>query len=126
MNDARTRWILGAAALVLAVTIGAIAYDVGVSHGAARMAASESAGAVTNATAPPVAPYRDRDGWRGHGWDYFPLFPLMFIFFWMFCFRLFWWGGWWGWPWYGPYSRGPRDRETFDEWHRRAHDQMKS
>jgi hypothetical protein len=118
MNETRYRWLLGAAAVVLAVTLSAIAYDVGLSQGAARVAAA--AGANATATAPPADAYRPYRHW-GAG----PLFPLLFIFFWIFLFRGFWWGG-PPRPWWRHYYGGPSDRETFDEWHRRAHDQMKS
>jgi hypothetical protein len=125
MNGSPNRWVLGLVAIVFAVTLSAIAYNFGVSQGAAQMAASVSANAGASATTPPaIAPYDYRDGWRRHGWGYFPLFPLLFVFFWIFCFRMFWWGG--G-PWrHWGYYRAPYDRDTFDEWHRRAHDQMKS
>jgi hypothetical protein len=118
MNESRSRWVLGAAAILLAVVLSAIAYDVGVSQGAAQVAASASAQAApAPGTVPPLYYY----GWhRPWGWGFFPLFPLLFIFFWIFVFRMFWWGG----PRRWHYGR--LDHETFDEWHRRAHDQMKN
>ena len=121
MNETRYRWVLGAAAVVLAVTLSAIAYDIGFSQGAARaVASSASATAGTQPTPPPEA-YE----WRGHrGWGS-PLFPMLFIFFWVFLFSRFWWWGGPPRPWWRHYYGGPSDRETFDEWHRRAHDQMK-
>jgi hypothetical protein len=67
-----------------------------------------------------VPPYPYAYDWHRH-WGFFPLWPLLLIFFWIFCFRMFWWGGPRRWHYAGPY-----DRDTFDEWHRRAHDQMKS
>ena len=125
MNETRNRWVLGIGALLLAVTLSALAYDFGLSQGAARMAASVSANADAGTAAPSTAaPVRYGDGWHRHGWGFFPLWPLFAIFFWIFCLRMFWWGG--G-PWrHWGYYRAPADRETFDEWHRRAHDQMKS
>jgi len=47
----------------------------------------------------------------------------MFIFFWAFVARGLWWG--WGPRRYWQRGDGLDDRERFDEWHRRAHDQMK-
>jgi hypothetical protein len=108
----RYRWALALLVLALTVTAGGIAYNVGVSHGLAQVATA--AGTTT-----PL-PYAY--GW--HPWGFFPFFPLLFIVFWVVLFRSFWWG--WGprRPWH--HSYGPYDRESFDEWHRRAHDQMKS
>ena len=121
MNESRYRWLLAAGAILLAGTLSAIAYNVGLSEGAAQIAASASADAGVSApgTVPPPYVYY---GWhRPWGWGFFPLFPLLFIFFWFFLIRAFWWGGPRRWGYYG----GPHDRESFEEWHRRAHDQMK-
>jgi hypothetical protein len=123
MNESRNRWLLGAAALVLAVTMAAIAYNVGVSQGA-QMAASVSANAGATGGAQPgtLPPYPYAYGWH-RPWG-FGVVPFLFlIFFWIILFRALAGGGppWRRWHYYG----GPHDRETFDEWHRRAHDQMK-
>jgi hypothetical protein len=114
MNETRNSWIFGVAALVMLLAFTAVAYNLGVSEGLVR------AGANASAAAPAAAYY----GWH-RGWAMGPLFPLLLIFFWFFLMRVFWWGGWWGGPRPWHFYRGPYDRETFDEWHRRAHDQMK-
>jgi hypothetical protein len=117
MSETRFRWVLGAAALVLAVALSGIAYEVGRSQGAAQVAAG--AGADTIETAPSATTSARSRHWSGGPW-----FPLLFIFFWVFLFRGFWWGG-PPRPWWRHYYGDPTDRERFDEWHRRAHDQMK-
>jgi hypothetical protein len=109
---ARYGWALGLLTLVLVVSAAAIAYDAGLSNGLAQSAVTAG-----NFTAPPYA-----YGWHRPWGGFFPFFPLLFVFFWIFLLRAFWWGGgargrWRGYP--------PYDRESFDEWHRRAHDQMK-
>ena len=106
----RYGWALGLTLLVLTVAAVAISYNAGVSHGLAQAAT-----AAGTTTLPPGA-------YRWHGpWGFFPFFPLLFIFFWVFLFRAVWWGR--G-P-RGPYGYGPSEHDRFDEWHRRAHDQMK-
>ena len=72
---------------------------------------------MAGAGAPPP-PYAYQ--WQ-RGWGLGPLFPLMFIFFWFFLVRSLGWG-----PPRWAYRGRAFDREDFDEWHRRAHDQMKS
>lgn len=113
MNPLPSRygWAIGLLALALTITTAVVAYNVGLSHGLARVAAGPG-----NATPPPYA-----DEW--HRWGgIWPVFPLLFFFFWAFVARGFWWG--WGQPWYWHRGYGPNARERFDEWHRRAHDQM--
>jgi hypothetical protein len=109
---ARLVWALGLLALVLIITAAAVSYNAGVSHGLAQVAMAPGN------TTPPPYPY----GWH-RSWGFSPVFPLLFIFFCVFMVR----GLWWGWGprhyWHGGY--GSYDRERFDEWHRRAHDQMK-
>jgi hypothetical protein len=104
---ARYGWAIALLVVVLTVAAGAVAYNIGLSHGLARVAAS-----VEAQTPPPAYPYYWHRPW-GAGF----LFPLMFFAFWIFLFRGFWrpWGPW--------YHGGPR-RERFDEWHRRAHERM--
>ena len=121
MNERRNRWVFGVAALVMLVAFTAVAYNIGVSEGFARAGTS-----ATTAPGAPSAPAAPSYGWH-RGWGMGPFFPLLLVFFfWFFLMRMFWWGGWWGGPRPWHYYRGPSDRETFDEWHRRAHDQMKS
>ena len=56
----------------------------------------------------------------GFGFGFFPVFPFLFIFFWVFLLRgLFWRGPWRGRGWH---VEGVPPR--FDEWHRRAHAQQ--
>jgi hypothetical protein len=52
----------------------------------------------------------------GFGFGFFPLFPLLFIFFWVFVLRGLFWRG--GWRRHGRYDGVP---PAFEEWHRRAH-----
>ncbi len=49
--------------------------------------------------------------------------PLFFVVFWMFLFRILFWGGYHRRRWYynGFYDDAPRG---FEEWHRRAHERM--
>ena len=110
-HPGRFGWALALLLLALGVTASIVAYNAGVSHGLAQVAT-----ATGNAT--PLDAYR----WH-RPWGLFPLFPLLFMFFWVFVFRAFWWGQ--GPRWHHGYGYGPYDRERFDEWHRRAHDQMK-
>src|SRR5262245_7272048 len=113
MNESRNRWIFGIAAMVMLVAFTVVAYNVGLSEGLARAAASVSAAAPSA----PGAPYY---GWhRPWGFGFGFLFPLLFFMVWIFLFRGFYWRP-WG-PWY--YGR-PRFRDDLDEWHRRAHERM--
>ena len=112
-RSSRPHWALGLLALALTFTVAVVAYNAGLSQGVAQV----STGAATVAPPPPY-PY----GWH-RPLGIWPLFPLMFIFFWAFVARGFWWG--WGPRRYWQRGYGLDDRERFDEWHRRAHDQMK-
>jgi hypothetical protein len=112
--DNRFRWITILAAVLLAVTVGIVAYNMGVSHGQAI--ASTAAGA----TPPSVQPYYWYRPW-GFG---FGFGPVLFLLFWFFLFRIIFWGGYrryrWSYP--GSWNSSP----SFDEWHRRAHERMDS
>ena len=101
-RSSRPHWALALLALVLTITVAVVAYNAGLSQGVAQAPAGSG-------------PHRPFGIW--------PLFPLMFIFFWAFVARAFWWG--WGPRRYWQRGDGLDDRERFDEWHRRAHDQMK-
>ncbi len=110
--------------LLVAAVVGYGAYNLGVSRGLEVAAVTAAATAPAGATAAPVPPYAYWYGWhRPWGWG-FPFFPLVILFFWFMAARLLFRGG--G---CGRYRGGdgpdgvPR---SFDEWHRRAHDQMKS
>ena len=109
----RSYWAFGLLALALTITAAVVAYNAGLSQGLAEVATGPG-----NATPPPY-PY----GWH-RPFVVWPLFPLLFIFFWAFVARAFWWGWGWGPRRYWSHGYGPDDRERFDEWHRRAHDQM--
>ena len=115
--DRRFRWTAALAAILFSVAIGVVSYNVGVSHGvaigAAAIAAAPAAGSA------PFGPY----GWyRPWGFGFFG--PFAFVLFWFLTFRLLFWGGLHRRRWhYG----GPHDiPRSFEEWHRRAHEQMNS
>ena len=108
------RWLL-IAFLAGGILIGAAAYGVGVSQGAAH--------AVAVANADRVDHYW---GDWGYGWRYgwgFPFGPIIAVFFWFWVLRMVFWGPWWGWRrrrrYWDSYYDDPR---WFDEWHRRAHE----
>ena len=95
--------------VLVAVAVGLLSYNAGVSHGLAIAAAG-----APPAVAAPYAYYRP---W---GWGFAPLFFLGFWFLMFAVFRGVFWGGMYrrcgDWP-------GWRER-AFDEWHRRAHADM--
>ena len=110
--DNRFRWVTIVAAVLLAVTVGIVAYNIGVSHGQAI------ASTAAVATPPPVPPYYWYRPW-GFGFG-----PILFLLFWFFLFRILFWGGYhrrrWSYP--ASWNFSP----SFDEWHRRAHERMDS
>ena len=116
------RWAAMFGMLLLSITVGILAYNAGLSHGLAQVAA-------TTQTQPAL--YPNAYGWHPFWGFGFPVFPiLMFFFFWFFVSRLLCWGGPWrrrGWYGYGDGGDGGRygAPPTFDEWHQRAHDRMK-
>ena len=109
------------AILIFVAVVGALTaagfygYNLGVARGVAENVATVAA----PATGAPILVYPRP--W-GFGFGYFPFFPLLFIFFWLFVARaLFWRGARWGRGCgYGYYGGVP---PAFDEWHRRAHAQ---
>ena len=116
------------AATLLAVVVGVASYNAGVSHGLAVAAPAAAAAAQGQAPAPgvPGVPYYPYYyGWhRPWGFGFFP-FGFLMIFFWIALFRLaFGWG--WRRRYYGggPYCGSYGGPAGFDEWHRRAHEQM--
>ena len=133
MNDPHTGsgwpiWRVTTVLLIGMLVAGGLAYNAGLSQGAAHVAQTVSTGATG---APAAAPYPYADGWhRGWGFGFVPF--LLFFFFWTFLSRIFLWSGPWrhGWSGYG-YGCGPygwRRRvaaDAFDDWHRDAHDRMK-
>ena len=108
----RRRWAALLAAVLFAVVVGVVSYNAGVSHGitVAAPALSAAPGAV--------APYYWHRPW-GFG---FGFFPFAFVLFWFLAFRFAFWGGFHRRRWYygGPGGVPP----SFDDWHRRAHEQM--
>ena len=102
------RWFAAVAILGSAI-VGVIAYNIGLSQGAAHAAAASGA-------LPPY-PYGLYRPW-GFGFG-FPI--LFFVFFWLIVSRAFFWGGPWRRRWYHYRGEVP---PSFDEWHRRAHERM--
>jgi hypothetical protein len=119
MRTNRFAALLGMA--LVAAVVGAVGYQIGISHGLAL--GGQAAAAASNAV-PPYGwppPY----GWyRPWGFGFGFLFPLFFFGFWFVMLRMLFWGG----PWRrGWHHAGPSDVPSrFDEWHRRAHDRMKT
>jgi hypothetical protein len=93
-------WIaLGLLAVATIAGISTYSYNLGMAHGLAE-----------NGRAIGFVP-------RPWGFGFFPVFPFLFIFFWLFVLRGLFWRGPWGYrAWH--YDRVP---PAFDEWHRRAH-----
>lgn len=120
------RWAAIALAVVVAVAIGATAYQAGVSHGVAMQQQTATAPAAPGGAQPvpppyPYYPYHYYGPWR------FGFFgPLLTVFLFIVLLRTLFWGfGGWGWRrryWqYDPDLPSTR----FDEWHRRAHERMR-
>ena len=112
---------------IVAVVVGVAAYNLGMSNGLARSAQLVAAPAVQPGIAPgapgaPVFVYPYPYGWyRPWGFGFGFLFPLLFFGFWFLVVRTLFWRGRW--------HRGWHERSvppSFDEWHRRAHEQMKT
>jgi hypothetical protein len=112
----RFRWIVVAAVALAAVTVGIVSYNAGVSHGLAVAAAA------SDAPGRALPPYMFYGWYRPWGFGFFG--PFAFVLFWFLLFRLFFWGSFRRRRWYYA-SRGDAPR-AFDEWHRRAHERMKS
>ena len=108
--DRRYGWLAILGVAVCSIAVGMFAYNIGLSHG---FAAGSSAAAVP----PGGVPY----AWH-RPWGFFPFAPFLFLFFWLFVFRMFAWRRYGG-PWC--YGGGPFERHSpLEEWHRRAHEQM--
>ena len=114
--------------LLIAASVGFMAYRVGFGHGVAQgitmnlaAAGPEAAKAAPNALPnAPLAPYGPYPhpypyGWHGHwgwGWGFFPfgfLGPFLLVGFWFFVMRMLFWGG----P-RGPWRRGWYDGHRHD------------
>ena len=106
--ERRFKWMGVFAAVLVAIVVGTIAYNAGVSHGLAIGA--PAAGAAQDAA---------RYWYRPWG---FGFFPFGFLLVWLLFARLMFWGGGCRRRWYypGPYDAPP----SFDDWHRRAHERM--
>jgi len=128
------QWAAVALAIVIAIVIGTLAYQAGVSQGmsvqrtaiAAPPAAGGNAQPVPGPGPPPDYAYRYYRPWR---FGFFgPLFGILFF---VFLMRTLFWGlcgfglgGGWRrrWRYYDYPDAGP---SRFDDWHRRAHEQMR-
>jgi hypothetical protein len=106
-GNGRFGWVLALAAVLFAVAVAMIAYNVGVADGVAAGAA------------PAAAVRRVQWGQHGGGFVWLLFFALFWMVAWGGCRRRYWYGGAWG-P--GPWARRDADLEA---WHRHAHDQMK-
>jgi hypothetical protein len=104
------RWAVVLIGALIAVAVGVVAYNAGVSHG---LALSGQTAAV-----PGPYPY----GWY-RPWGFGFVFPLLFLGFWFLLARSFFWGG----PWRRRYYAGMHQLPpAFEEWHRQAHERMKT
>jgi hypothetical protein len=104
------RWAAALLVALVALGVGWMAYGLGYSQGLAQGAAAAAPHALY--------PY----GWyRPWGFGFGFLFPFLFFFF---VLRLLFWGGPWRRGWYGAGWRGMPP--AFEEWHARAHEQMKA
>ena len=105
-------WLL---AVVISVGVGIAAYNAGLSHGLATTVSTAAAAAPPNTVVTVPA-------W-GLGWHYWHpfgfVFPLFFLFFWVFVAKAFFWRA--RWHHYGP---PPAFSDRFDQWHREAHERM--
>jgi hypothetical protein len=107
------RWAPAAFGLLIAVVVGLSvgiwAYNLGLAHGIAEQVPPPPAGFY------PWAYY--------HPWGFGPFFPLLFLLFWFFALRFFIRGGRSRGGWRGYYDLRSRDvPPMFEEWHRRAHE----
>lgn len=108
--DRRFIWLAVLGVTVCSIAVGMFAYNMGLSQGLA---------AGSSAAAPPPAGVAY--AWP-RPWGFFPFAPFVFLFFWLFVFRVFAWRRYSG-PWCAGGGRFDR-RSSLDEWHRRAHEEM--
>jgi hypothetical protein len=104
--------------VLVAIVVGAIAYNAGVSHG---LSVSVPVAGATTPGAGPNVPGAAYYYYAHRPWG-FGFFPLGILLFWFLFARLFFWGGCYRRRWHypGPYDAPP----SFDDWHRRAHERM--
>jgi hypothetical protein len=100
----RSTWAFVLAASLLAIAAGMVAYNMGLSHGAATAAALQAA------PGPYAYPSPYAWGWhRPWGFGFFPIFPIFFFLALFFLFRGACWGGPWRHRWY--YDERDRTKE---------------
>jgi hypothetical protein len=120
-----SRWILGLIVSLAVVLVGVGAYNLGVSHAVAiNLPAAAGAAPGTGPGTPPLVVYPYAYGWH-RPWGFGFLFPFLFFGFWFLVARAFFWRGRWyrhRFDYYGTHQVPP----GFEEWHRRAHEQMKT
>jgi len=108
--DHRFGWVAAVIVAVIALLVGGVGYNIGVSHGLAMAAPATGASGA-------AVPYMWYRPW-GFGFGFGPLFFVLLLFL---VFRPLLWGGFYRRRWYHghAYEIPPR----FEEWHRRAHAQ---
>jgi hypothetical protein len=109
--DRRFGWVGAIAGMLAVAIVGMVAYNAGVAHG---LAMSSAVASVPPAGGVPPGWYRSWD--VGFG-------PLFLVLFWLLVFRFVIGGRHYGRRWFGAHQYGPPP--AFDEWHRRAHEQMR-
>ena len=113
----------GAVALMMvlvAIVVGVVTYNLGVTHGLAQ---SAQGGQAELAAPGAYHPY----GWY-HPWGFGFLFPFLYFGLWFLAIRVLFWGGpWRRYRYYAGHDAGRREMpRMFDEWHRRAHERMRT
>jgi hypothetical protein len=104
------RWIPFVAAILLAVLVGAVAYNAGLAHGI-----TQSGKIVVAPGSPAAVPYPYAYPYYGwHAWGGFFYLPFFFIFMVFGLIRMLCWRG-------GMY-RGRCGYRDLDEWHKQAHE----
>jgi hypothetical protein len=121
--DRRFTWIGFVAAVLLAVAVGVVSYNAGVSHGLVVSVPAQAQGAAPGAAVPvppPYGPYYGYGWYRPWGFGFFG--PFLFIFVLFMLSRVFFWGAFHRRRWH---HAGQYDVPApFEEWHRRAHERM--
>ena len=117
----RNRWAAVLFAALLAIAVGTAAYNIGLSHGIAR---SAQIVAAPPAVAPGAAPVVIYPYYWHRPWGFGFLFPFLFIGFWFLVLRGLFWGGPWRRGCWGSARFDPSSR--LDEWHRHAHERLKT